>query len=106
MSDTRHQRLQEALREGAAEFLSREAGRQSLVTVTRAMLSEDSKRVTVYITVLPESSEGPAVAFANRSHHELVKFLKTKVKGALPHQIEFEIDMGEKNRRRLDELST
>lgn len=103
--DTRHERIQEALRVGAAEFLAREANRQSLVTVTRAMLSDDSKRGTIFITVLPDDAQEAAVAFANRNRREFVDFLKTRVKGGIPHQIEFEIDFGEKNRQRLDELS-
>ena len=40
----RHEKLQEALREAAAEFLAREANRQSLITVTGALVSEDGKR--------------------------------------------------------------
>ncbi|MBC7836693.1 ribosome-binding factor A [Acetobacteraceae bacterium] len=105
MADIRHERLQEALREGAAEFLVREATPQSLITVTRAVLSEDTKRATVFITVLPDSAEQQAVAFANRNKRELIDFLKTRIRGGLPHHIEFEIDLGEKNRQRLDELS-
>jgi len=101
----KHERLQEALREGAAEFLAREANRQSLITVTRAQLSEDSKRATVYITVLPNDAERAAVAFANRNRRALVDFLKKRIKGGIPHTIEFVIDEGEKNRQRLDELT-
>lgn len=105
MSDIRHERMQEALREAAAEFLVREATNQSLITVTRAALSDDSKRGTVYITVLPDSAEGVAVAFANRNRREFIDFLHKRVRGGMPHHIEFEIDLGEKNRQRLDQLS-
>lgn len=105
MQNNRNERLQEALRAVAAEFLVREAGPQSLVTVTRAMLSEDGKRGTIYITVLPETAEESAVDFANRNRTEFSTFFKTRIKGALPPHIEFVIDKGEKNRQRLDELS-
>src|SRR5258708_5604541 len=105
MNQNRHDRLQEALREVAAEFLVREANRNTLVTVTRAMLTEDMKRVTIYITVLPESGEQPALDFANRNRTELREFFKTRVKGVLPPDLTFAIDLGEKNRQRLDELS-
>lgn len=101
----RHERLQEALREGAAEFLAREANRNSLVTVTRALLAETGKSAVVYITVLPNDMEEAAVAFANRNRRELVDFLKTRIKGGLPSHIEFQVDLGEKNRQRLDELT-
>lgn len=97
--------MQEALREISAEFLAREANRNTLVTVTRTMLSEDGKRASIYITVLPDTAEVEALAFANRNRTELRDFFKTRVRGALPPDITFEIDMGEKNRLRLDELS-
>jgi ribosome-binding factor A len=95
----------EALREAAALFLSREANRNSLITVTRAMLSEDRKRGTIFITVLPDDAEEAAVAFANRNRGEFGKFFETQVRGMRIPQVEFVIDRGEKNRQRLDELS-
>ena len=100
-----HERDIETLREAAAEFLSREAGRQSLVTVTRAELSDDRKRGTVYLSVYPESAEAGAVQFANRHRAEFGTYFEKRVRGMrIPH-VEFVIDLGEKNRRRLDELS-
>ena len=105
MTTNRNERIREALRETAAEFLAREAGRQSLITVTNTRLSDDGRRGIVFITVLPESAEESALAFAQRNRGELAKPFKEHVKGAaLPH-IEFMIDRGEKNRQRLDELS-
>ena len=101
----RQEKLQEALREVAAEFLSREAGRQSLVTVTRAQLSEDGRRGNIFITVLPETEEKKAVAFANRNRREFSDFFRTRIRGVTPPRVEFLIDRGEKNRQRLDELS-
>jgi ribosome-binding factor A len=101
----RHERLEEALREAAAEFLSREANRNNLLTVTRVMLREDNKYATVYITVLPETGEQAAVDFANRNIIEFKDFFMTRVRGAFPPNVTFEIDLGEKNRQRLDELS-
>lgn len=101
----RHERLQEAVREVAAEFLAREAGPQSLITVTHTVLSDDSKRAKIFITVLPEAAEVEALKFANRNRGEVSLFFKTKVKGAFPPRIEFCLDRGEKNRQRLDELS-
>ena len=105
MDEIRHNRIEEALREVAAEFLVREANRNTLITVTRAVLSEDNKRATIYITAFPDTGEKPALDFANRNRTELREFYKMRIKGALPPDITFEIDLGEKNRQRLDELS-
>ncbi len=97
--------MREALREVAAEFLSREAGRQSLITVTEAALSDDGKRGTIFITVLPEEEEHKALDFCQRNRGEFSTFFRKRIKGAgFPH-VEFVIDKGEKMRQRLDELS-
>ena len=96
--------MQEVVREVAAEFLVREANRNTLITVTRTEISTDGKRVNIFITVLPDDKEEQALAFANRNRSELSDFFKKKVK-ALPPHVEFVIDRGEKNRLRLEELS-
>lgn len=99
------ERLKEVLRTHAAEFLAREAGGQSLITVTHADLSSDKKRAIIYITVLPENKEEAAVGFANRQIADFKSFLKERVRmHRIPH-IDFAIDTGEKNRQRIDELS-
>lgn len=95
----------EALRVAAAEFLAREANRNSLITVTRVEMSEDGKRAIIYITVFPELGEEAAVKFANRNRPELGAFLLKRTKGMRIPKFEFQIDLGDKNRRRLDELS-
>lgn len=100
-----HERYVEALRTAAAEFMAREANRNTLITVTRAEVSEDGKRGLIYITVFPDSGEQAALAFANRNRGELGKFLSERTRGMRLPQLEFVIDQGDKHRRRLDELS-
>lgn len=105
MSANRHEKMESALREVAAEFLAREAGPQSLITVTGVRLSEDGHRGDILVTVLPETREAEALQFANRQRREFGVFFLKRVRGMrLPH-VEFVIDRGEKNRQRLDELS-
>jgi ribosome-binding factor A len=101
----RDEKLNEALREAAAGFLSREAGRQSLITVTRAQVADGGKTGTIYISVLPDSEEEKAVAFANRHRSEFGAFFSKQFRGIRIPMVEFVIDMGEKNRRRIDEIS-
>lgn len=105
MNNNRHDKMAEALREVAAEFIAREANRNTLITVTRVVLSDDMKRATIFITAFPETGEKPAVEFANRNRTELRDLYKKRVRGGMPPDITFEIDLGEKNRLRLDELS-
>ncbi len=101
----RHEKMREAIRIHAAEFLMRESNRQSLITVTGAALSENRKRAVIFITVLPESHETAALGLANRKARDFRSFLKERVKLGILPRVEFIIDRGEKNRQRIDELS-
>ena len=101
----RDEKLQEALRTSAAEFLAREANRNNLLTVTRVELSDAGKRATIFVSVFPESGEEAALKFMNRNKGEFAKFFIEHTRGARAPKVEFTIDLGEKNRRRLDELS-
>ncbi|KKU55156.1 MAG: Ribosome-binding factor A [Parcubacteria group bacterium GW2011_GWA1_47_11] len=98
------ERQAEALRTAAAQFLAREANRNNLITVTRVDMRSDGKHATIYITVLPESAEAAALKFANRNRGELGQFLLKRTKGMRVPALEFAIDLGDKNRRRIDEL--
>jgi len=101
---TRNDQLSEALRTAAAEFLSRESNRLSLITVTAVRMSEGDHHATIFVTVLPEAMEEQALQFANRNRGEFGKFFETKVRARIP-RVEFVIDRGEKMRQRLDELT-
>lgn len=88
----------------AAEYLNRESNGASLITVTGCTISDDFKRATIYITVLPDDKETDALNFAKRQRTDLRNFIKTKTKiGTLPF-LEIEIDAGEKHRQHIDEL--
>lgn len=106
MDHTRAEKLKEALQHAAAEFLVREANPQSLITVTRAELSDDGRHATIFMTVFPDMQEEKAVEFANRHRGEFAKFFKERVRGAAAPRVEFLIDRGEKNRQRLDEMGS
>lgn len=99
------EKLNEAVRELAAEFLAREQGGQSLMTVTRVEITEHERRAIIYMTVLPREKEGSAVDFANRKASELRSFFKARSRMRTIPFVEFRIDEGEKNRQRMDELS-
>jgi ribosome-binding factor A len=97
--------LSEALAHYAAQYLSIEAGRATLLTVTRAQLSADGKRATVFVSVFPETEGEHALVFLKRHEHPFREYLKEKARlRGIPHT-EFALDAGEANRQRLDELS-
>lgn len=92
------------LQEVAALFVSGVSNRQSLITVTRAELSETGDRVTFFVSVFPESAEDIALGFLMRKRGECHEQIKNAlVLRKVPH-VEFAIDRGEKLRNRVDEL--
>lgn len=105
MSSSREQKLKDVIREAAAEFLQRESNYTSMLTVTDISLSDKCNRATIFFTVLPEDKEKGALDFAKRKRAEFREFFKSKARmRALPF-FDFEIDKGEKNRQKIDEIA-
>ncbi len=100
----RNDRMANLIKELAASFLGRENNKTSLITVTSATCSPDLKRATIYITVLPETKEQNALEFAKRKRPELREFLKKNMTTKIIPFIDIMIDLGEKNRQKIDEL--
>lgn len=105
MASQRQEQVSQQIAQRAADFLQRESNRQSLVTVTRADVSPDLKNVLIYLSVLPASMERDVLHFAKRNRTDFREYLKKHaVLKSLPN-IDFEIDYGEKNRQRIDDLT-
>jgi len=105
MSSHRKTQVEEALAHFAMDFLARESSVKALITVTHATVAPTFKHVTVYFTVLPVAMEKDALKFAKRSRTDFRAYVK---KHSLLHPIpvvDFAIDLGEKNRQRIDELT-
>lgn len=101
----RQEKVSELLRNLTAEFLERESGIQSLITVTGSNVSSDLKRATIYITVLPENKEDAALDFAKRKRKELREYVKSKTKFRVLPFLDVELDKAEKIRQKIDGLS-
>jgi len=104
MSEYREEKIANHIKELAAIFIEREAGSTSLITVTRVLLSPDKKKATIMVSVLPREKESAAYGFIRRNLGELRKYVS---KGLRVNPVPFlsvEIDEGEKNRQRIDEL--
>lgn len=100
----RQVQIAEAIAHIAGEFFSREANRDSLITVTRADISPDLANATIFISVLPESAEEKALSFAKRSRSDMRDYLKKKVSFSTIPTLDVQIDYGEKNRQRITAL--
>jgi ribosome-binding factor A len=105
MTDTRDERYREIIRQKASEFLEKESSGDALITVTNVRLIEKSKRVIIFFTVYPNSKENGVLDFAKRKRSEFRDFLKRESKLFKLPFVDFEIDLGEKNRQKIDALS-
>lgn len=99
------ERQEHLLTELAADYIAREAGRTTLITPTRTELGKNRRNATVFVSVFPTEESEHALTFLARHKDLFREYLKKASRlGILPY-ITFELDYGERNRQRLDELS-
>ncbi len=102
----RDSKIQEILRELAADFFSRESNRLSMITVTKVETRSHGGTATILVTVLPENQENDAVEFMHRQLTDFKEYVRTHSKIQRIPFFEVGIDIGEKNRQRLDEITS
>lgn len=102
---TQEERIVTLIKERAAAFLGHESVPGALITVTRVILSKNLKNATIFFTVYPEKKEVKILETLKRRRSDFREHAKKNM--SLKHIpfFEFAIDMGEKNRQRIDELS-
>ena len=104
MSENRAERISTIIKNAAAEFMQRESNGASLITITDVRLSNDEKYANILFTVLPEDKEDVALEFAKRMRSEFKQYIKTHTKlGRIP-LFDFQIDLGEKHRQKIDTI--
>ena len=99
----RKEKLASNLGELAAQFLQ-ETKKTTLVTVTSVEISDDEERATIGFTVFPADKEQAALVIAKRRQKAFRAFAGSRLRTRRIPNIRFVIDMGEKNRQRVDEL--
>jgi ribosome-binding factor A len=97
-------KIREILRELAADFFSRESNRTSLITVTDVELRSRGAMAKILFTVLPADQEVAAVDFAHRQLADFREYVKDHSRIARIPFFSVGIDLGEKNRQRIDEI--
>ncbi len=88
----------------AAEYFENESNGESLITITRVDILDKGRRAIVYFTTMPRESEKSALDFAKRRRIDFRRFVMSKKSFGFAPKIDFEIDEGEHNRQRIDEL--
>lgn len=98
-------RVAELVVHEAAAFILREATGQSLITVTRALLSKKAEHARIFVSVFPKEESRAALAFLSRSTRDFREHLATHARLHPIPSIEFVLDEGELARQHLDEIS-
>ena len=104
MKGSRLEKLNKEMRKAFGEFIERESNKQSLVTVTRCDTAPDLSNVIVYVSVFPTDSEDQVIKFLNRRKYDARSYMKKRVMSRVIPQVNFMIDLGEKNRQHIDQL--
>lgn len=100
----RKEKIKEILHDMGARFLEMNGNGSSLITVTSVDLTKDGKRATIFFTVFPDNFEKTALEFAKRKRSEFKKYIRDNSRLGIIPQLDFEIDVGEKNRQKIDDL--
>jgi ribosome-binding factor A len=98
------EKIKEIIRELAAQFFNRESNGQSLITITNVELLGKGAKAIILFTVLPVHKEEAALDFMHRQLTDFKKYVQDNSRlGHVPY-FEVQIDAGEKNRQRIDEI--
>lgn len=104
MNDYRNEKIKNMIKELSAQYIETISGNTSMITITRTTISDDRKRATILISVLPKSKENAAYGFIKRNLGDLRKHISKNLKIRPIPFLDVEIDNGEKNRQKIDEL--
>jgi ribosome-binding factor A len=105
MGQDRQHKLIKIIQKAAADFMQVESNGASLVTITGVRLSNDEKYATILFTVLPEEKQEAVLEFTKRMRSEFKQYVKSNTKiGRIP-MFDFQIDLGEKHRQKIDTIS-
>ena len=95
-SPNRHgDRAVEIIAREAAQFIAREAGNDSLITVIRAQPIAHGDRVLVFVSVFPIEKSRAALAFLERQREAFSNHLKSRARLSPLPRVEFMLDNGE-----------
>ncbi len=106
MNDYHDTKLSQQIAQLAADFFARNAlipG--ALITITRADVP-NLKHANILFSVLPEDREAQALAAAKRARSDFREYVMEHGRFHPIPTFDFNIDIGEKNRQRVDTLTS
>lgn len=100
----RDKKIEEVIKKCATKFLLEETSNASLLTVTSVMVTPKFEQATIFFTAFPEDKEKTALEFLKRKRGEFKEYLKSESRLQRIPFIDFQIDIGEKNRQNIERL--
>mgnify|MGYP001558779519 CR=1 FL=1 len=100
----RQEKLNVQLTKIIAEFLRNEFGASPLISVIHVLIAHGLREARVRIAVFPEKEEKRVLSLLRKKRAELNRYLALHTKMKYLPSVTFEIDSGEKNRKRIEEL--
>ena len=102
----RQEKINELIREEVGKILHRELDLnfEALVTVTRAVTSEDQKHVRVYVSVFPSSVAQKALESINRNIYFFQQTLNKKLQMRPVPKLFFVLDNTEERAAKIEKL--
>ncbi|PIS13629.1 MAG: ribosome-binding factor A [Candidatus Tagabacteria bacterium CG09_land_8_20_14_0_10_41_14] len=104
MNNHKKERLQSLFQKLISVFLQRANIKDCLITVTHIEFSENLKNVKVFVSIYPEKEENNILKILEKQKSGLKKHLASKTRMKFLPNVNLEIDKGEKNRLRIEEL--
>jgi len=101
----RKDKLKNSIMELAAKFIEKESPPNTLVTVTNCDISKKFDYATILITVLPDEKETEIIKYFEKKIGTFRKYISENLKIRAVPALKIQIDIGEKNRQRIEELS-
>ena|SRR6185369_7763627 len=93
----RQKRASEIIAHEAAQYISREAGTNSLITVIRAQPVSHGDRVLVFVSVFPEDKAQLALGFLERQREAFSQHLKSHTRLRPLPRVDFMLDNREES---------
>lgn len=100
----RQEKINSLLQEIASSFIESRIESSSLITVMRAQISSDLKSAKIFVSVMPDNKEKEVISMIKKKNNDFKNYCKSRLKIKFLPSFNFEIDTGEKNRARIDEL--
>src|SRR5574343_943123 len=102
MSNQRDEKIIARIKELSANFIEKEGGTSSLITVTGVEMTPDGRHAKILITTIPREKEQAAYGFIKRNLGEMRNFIMKQLKIHPIPYLDVAIDQGERNRQKID----